>query len=109
MTERARLEEKLLKMPICEFVRYDEASSDTVYDIKKFADYLLNNCVIVPPCKEGDIIYKIFEGDVVDEVLVESVASVCVDLREQRHRVEYRHRCLHLGVYLLDMLSYLLG
>lgn len=59
MTERERLEEILLKMPIYEFVRYDEASSDTVYDIKKLADYLLNNGVIVPPCKVGDTIYVI--------------------------------------------------
>jgi hypothetical protein len=28
------------------------------------ADYLLANGVIVPPCKVGDIVYIIFEGDI---------------------------------------------
>jgi hypothetical protein len=28
------------------------------------ADYLLANGVIVPPCKVGDIVYTIFEGDI---------------------------------------------
>ena len=31
---------------------------------EKETDYLLANGVIVPPCKVGDIVYTIFEGDI---------------------------------------------
>ena len=32
--------------------------------IERLADHLLANGVIVPPCKVGDIVYTIFEGNI---------------------------------------------
>lgn len=33
--------------------------ADAIIDIEQIADYLLQNGVIVPPCKVGDTVYKI--------------------------------------------------
>ncbi len=40
------------------------------YDYGDVADYLLDNGVIVPPCKVGDNIYTLFGNKVDEEVLV---------------------------------------
>lgn len=53
MTERERLIE-LLKVPIHPRIGADPA--------EVVADYLLDNGVIVPPCKVGDVIYFIHES-----------------------------------------------
>ena len=37
-----------------------------------YADYLLANGVIVPPCKVGDIVYTIFEGDIETITIIRS-------------------------------------
>lgn len=37
---------------------------DFTEKIKEIADYLLANGVIVPPCKVGDEVYYVFEGEV---------------------------------------------
>lgn len=49
MTERERLIELIEK----------EGSMYEVNDIKHLADYLLANGVIVPPCKVGNVVYKV--------------------------------------------------
>lgn len=40
--------------------------SDLSLDSVRLANYLLDNGVIVPPCKVGDIVYKIFGGKIVE-------------------------------------------
>lgn len=66
MTERERLIELLKKAPLCNR-DFDLQYSDGT--IEKFAEYLLENGVIVPPCKVGDTVYceynkKVIEGTV---------------------------------------------
>ena len=39
-------------------------------DFEGFADYLLANGVIVPPCKVGDKVYGVFEDDVLDDEII---------------------------------------
>ena len=52
MTDRDRLIE-LLSEAHKKFIK-----SDSVYEFDFFADYLLANGVIVPPCKVGDTVYS---------------------------------------------------
>lgn len=64
MTDRDRLIELCNeKIKTMTFV-----NSDHWYDfqekISQMVNYLLANGVIVPPCKVGDIVYTIFEGDI---------------------------------------------
>lgn len=58
MTERERLVELLCKAPLGERLFEEQYYKST---ITKFADYLLVNGVIVPPCKVGDDVYVIEE------------------------------------------------
>lgn len=59
MTERERLIELLKKAPLCNR-DFDLQYSDAT--IAKIADYLIANGVIVPPCKVGDKVYVISQG-----------------------------------------------
>lgn len=53
MTDRERLVELLKKAPLCDKA-FDLQYSDGT--IEKIADYLLENGVIIPPCKVGDYV-----------------------------------------------------
>ena len=44
----------------------DEAINDEETSYSNIADYLLENGVIVPPCKVGDTVYWISNGEVVE-------------------------------------------
>ena len=59
MTDRDRLIE-LVRKGIEEFGK----ATFRCFAENYIADYLLANGVIVPPCKVGDIVYTIFEGDI---------------------------------------------
>ena len=63
MIDRDRLI-KILSVPICPRIGADPA--------EVVADYLLDNGVIVPPCKVGDVLYDITLGDI-RELMVESI------------------------------------
>jgi hypothetical protein len=39
-------------------------------DFEDLADYLLENGVIVPPCKVGDVVYGVFEDDVIEDEII---------------------------------------
>ena len=41
-------------------------SIDQEVDVEYVADFLLSEGVLVPPCKVGDIVYKIFGGKIVE-------------------------------------------
>lgn len=56
---------------------YDDAISDN-------ADYLLSNGVIVPPCKVGDTVYIIENGDMLD---IEP--SVCGIVEDEVYEMSY--------------------
>lgn len=59
-TERDRLIELIRKSNLVDVWNY--ATDDFKYPnpIKSLADYLLENGVIVPPCKVGDTVYDVF-------------------------------------------------
>jgi uncharacterized protein YqgQ len=61
MTDRERLIELMRK-------QFTELYKDGDWNFNEMlvgvADYLLENGVIVPPCKVGDIVYYIFEGEI---------------------------------------------
>lgn len=71
MTQRERLIELILNSGVIEqFFDYEEQEAE------RLADYLLENGVIVPPCKVGDELYKphqqsdYYNGEVVQEVRI---------------------------------------
>ena len=37
---------------------------------KYLADYLLANGVVCPPCKVGDVVYCVFEDDVIEDEII---------------------------------------
>ena len=44
--------------------------SDLSLDSVRLADYLLDNGVIVPPCKVGQICYKVWQGEILEVKVV---------------------------------------
>jgi hypothetical protein len=80
MTDRDRLIELQIEA-------YKEWSANTNHDISVaefVTDYLLANGVIVPPCKVGDTVYTIFEGD------IEALKVICAKTEENAEFV-YRY------------------
>lgn len=62
MTQRERLVELILNSGVIEqFFDYEEQEAE------RLADYLLENGVIVPPCKVGDMAYAVDDGVVYKE------------------------------------------
>ena len=80
MTDRDRLIE-LLKSDLPNFT--NNVAFWHNEHIGEFADCLIENGVIVPPCKVGDIVYTIFERD------IEALTVICIKT-EERDNVFYR-------------------
>ena len=64
MTDRDRLIELCNKKIDTMTFNNSDHWFDFYERMSEIADYLLANGVIVPPCKVGDIVYTIFEGDI---------------------------------------------
>lgn len=83
MTERERLIE-LLKVPIHPRIGADPA--------EVVADYLLDNGVIVLPCKVGDTVYVICDGEISDQKVMG------IDINPIRARIatecHFYHECV---------------
>lgn len=61
---RERLIELILNAPRTDVVYGDIKLDKPIQTAQTVADHLLANGMIVPPCKVGDIVYTIFEGDI---------------------------------------------
>ena len=54
-------------------------TSDEICEVR--ANYLIENGVIVPPCKVGDVVYSVFEDDVIeDEIILIEVTESAIYL-----------------------------
>ena len=85
MTERERLIQLLQSSHCVELWNHNTDDFIEPNPIEKLADYLLENGVIVPPCKVGDAVYfitgirTIIKPAKVTEVIIgEGVISLCV-------------------------------
>ena len=92
MTDRERLVELLKNKLNCIGrldVKCEECAIDKRCTTYILADYLLENGVIVPPCKIGDNIYKIFEGDVLDYEVI-CIEKQCDEIYLYTCNAKYR-------------------
>lgn len=69
---RDRLIELILNTPVLKFPSGSRAQGKTYQTAQNFANHLLANGVIVPPCKVGDIVYRVsFVHKTVESLKVE--------------------------------------
>ena len=64
MTEREKLADLILHAPKLNFPVGSRAQGKTYQTALNMADYLLDNGVIVPPCKVGDWVWHICRGKI---------------------------------------------
>lgn len=77
MNERERLVELLFNIPPMNINIGGRRNGKRLMTMQHLADHLLANGVIVPPCKVGDMVYRVYrESNIIVE---ESVISVGVD------------------------------
>lgn len=71
MTERERLIELLRKDAACDTADCEKCLTEKRCYQRLTADYLLENGVIVPPCKLGDMVFVEYIGEIVSACVTE--------------------------------------